>query len=271
MMEEFYYELTLTPPSAHYPLLFELLSNMTPLAIEERKGSLILRSDEALDDIAWALQTFEQKSGIPLNMVVEKRENEDWITKYQNAIQPIEVASFYVRPEWEPPKEEKIDIIINPALAFGSGHHETTASCLEALDKHLTPKMRLLDVGCGSGILSIASAKLGASVDICDTDPVAVESAIENFRLNTVTYQKSWVGSANQSEESYDFVIANIIADIILMIESDLKARVATNGILTLSGIIEQHISKVKDTFDDFEILEHIKKGEWHTLVLQKC
>ncbi len=269
-MEEFYYELTLTPPSEHYPLLFELLSSLTPLAIEESKGSLILRSDETLDDIEWALRAFEQKSGIPLKMIIEKKENEDWIANYQNAIQPIEVASFYVRPEWEAPKQEKIDIIINPALAFGSGHHETTSSCLEALDKHLHTKMKLLDVGCGSGILSIASAKSGAIVDICDTDPVAVESATENFRLNGVNYKKSWVGSANSSEESYDFVIANIIADIILMIQSDLKARVAENGILTLSGIIEQHISKVMEAFHDFEVLDHIKKGEWHTLVLTK-
>jgi len=121
-----------------------------------------------------------------------------------------------------------------------------------------------------SGILSIAAEKKGAIVDICDTDDVAVDSAKENFSLNNSHINNAWVGSANSTKNSYDIVIANIIADVILIINKDLKTAVKPNGILILSGIIDKYFQKVQEKFSDFTTIENIEKGEWHTLVLQR-
>jgi len=268
-MEEFYHELRLTPAS-QLPLFSELLFEMTQNAIEEKDGTIIIRDTEPLDDILWASEQFAEKLNITLKTTLTKEKNEDWINKYKNSINPIEVGSFYIRPDWVEKKSNLINIIINPALAFGSGHHETTSSCLIAIDKYIKNGDTLLDVGCGSGILSIAAEKKGAIVDICDTDEVAVNSAKDNFLLNTATIHTSWIGSADKSEKTYDIVIANIIADVILIINKDLKTAVKPNGILILSGIIDKYFSKVQKKFSDFHTLEKIEKGEWHTLVLQR-
>ena len=268
-MDEFYYELRLTPAS-QLSLFSELLFEMTQNAIEEKDGTIIIRDTESLDNILWASKQFAAKLHIPLKTTLTKEKNEDWINKYKNSINPIEVGSFYIRPDWVEKKENLIDIIINPALAFGSGHHETTATCLIAIDKYVQKSDTLLDVGCGSGILSIAAQKKGACVDICDTDELAVESAKENFHLNLATIHKSWTGSANKSTQTYDIVIANIIADVILIINKDLKTAVKPNGILILSGIIDKYFHKIEEKFSDFITVENIEKGEWHTLVLQR-
>ncbi len=268
-MDTFYYELLVTPTS-NLPIFSEFLFEITQNAIEEKDGSIIIRDTEPLEDILWACEQFAQKLGVSIQTHLEKKKNEDWISKYKNSITPIEVGSFYIRPDWEEKKEHLLDIIINPALAFGSGHHETTSSCLIAIDKYLQKGDTLLDVGCGSGILSIAAAKKGAVVDICDTDDVAVESAKENFTLNHVTINHDWVGSANHAKKEYDIVIANIIADVILIINKDLKTAVKPNGILILSGIIDKYFHKIEEKFSDFTTLEKIEKGEWHTLVLQR-
>ncbi len=267
MMQEHYYELTITP-SINLPLFIDLLSSLSDIAIEERGDSIILRDNEPLDDILWAVEEFSKKLDIPIKSTHHKKKNEDWIKKYKESIQPIEIGNFYIRPNWHQKRDDKIDIIIDPALAFGSGHHETTSSCIKVIDSLIKGGESFLDVGCGSGILSIAASKKGAIVDICDSDKLALKSAKVNFSSNSADYNRAWVGSANSTDKKYDIVMANIIADVILIIKKDLKDRVKENGILTLSGIIEKYIHKIEQNFSDFTILDHIKEGDWHTLVL---
>ncbi len=268
-MNEYYYQLIVTPES-ELQIFNDFLLQIMQNAIEEKDGSLIARDSEPLDDIEWAIQELGKKLGIPVQTTLSKEKNEDWINKYKSSIKPIEVGNFYVRPQWEKSKKDLIEIIINPALAFGSGHHETTYSCLQSLDKYTKANDTLLDVGCGSGILSIAAAKLDAVVDICDTDEIAIKSAQENFILNHVAYNKSWVGSATQTTQEYDIVVANIIADVLLFIHKDLKKSVKFGGILILSGIIDKYINKVQEKYKDFELIENIQNKEWYTLILKR-
>jgi len=268
-MSEFYYELVVKPQE-NLEFFSSLLLELTGSAIEHKDDMLIVRSEDELDDIVWVLEQTAKKLDTKVELNLSKKQNEDWINKYKSSIKPVQIASYYIRPEWVEKKENLTDIIINPALAFGSGHHESTSSCIELIDSYVNKNMTVLDVGTGSGILGICASKKDAVVDICDTDELAVESAKENFKLNLASFENFWVGSANKTQKTYDLVIANIIADIIIMINQDLKNRVGESGYLILSGIIDKYFEKVKDKFSDFELVEHIHKGEWNTLLLKK-
>lgn len=167
-------------------------------------------------------------------------------------------------------KEGKIDIIIDPALSFGSGHHETTSSCIEAIDEFVNEKSTVLDVGTGSGILAIAAAKKDCQVDICDTDEVCIKDTKSNFELNNANFNNSWIGSANNAQKKYEVVIANIVADVLVFIASDLKKCLNDKGILIISGILDKHIDKVLRKFKDLEQVKLIHKNEWITVVFKK-
>ncbi len=274
-MHKTYNELIITPSDA-YSHFIDFIFTLGFDAVEERENSIIVRSEDSMDMLLFALEEYRRRLSKSYNKEIfldtrfEIKKSEDWISKYKNSIRPVSIGSFYIRPSWEDANPEKIDIQIDPALAFGSGHHETTSSCIEMLEKYLIKDDTLLDVGCGSGILSIVASKLGAKVDMCDTDELAVKSAIENFKINDATYVDSWVGSLNKRTKEYDLVVANIIADILVMLSSDLRKSVKTNGYLILSGILDKYLDKVEDKFKDFDLLEKNKKNEWFTLVLKR-
>lgn len=268
-MKEFYYELTIDTISSQ-EIFLDLLTQLTESAIEIEENKLISRSEEDLSDVEFGINEFAKALNIECKTSLIKKKNEDWIKKYQESVKAVEVGKFYVRPTWIDKKDDKIDIIINPALSFGSGHHETTSSCLLAISKYVKSGDEVIDVGCGSGILSIAASKLGASVDICDTDDVCIESSKSNFSLNNASYNNAWIGSAAKSNKQYDVVIANIVADVLVMISKELKKCLKEGGTLVLSGILDKHLNKVLKKFDELSQVEVIQKNEWVTLVLKK-
>ena len=125
-------------------------------------------------------------------------------------------------------------------------------------------------MGCGSGILGLAATKLGAVVDLCDTDEQAVQSTQENFALNHEQFNHIWTGSVQKRTHEYDVVIANIIADVLIMLSSDLKKAVKNEGILILSGILDKYVEKVEAKFSSMTLVEKYQKEEWYTLVLKR-
>ncbi|MBD3840297.1 MAG: 50S ribosomal protein L11 methyltransferase [Campylobacterales bacterium] len=273
-MEKYYYELIIKPDS-YFELFLDLVSSLTDDAIEELDEQIIVRSEDELDVIKEGVEEFAKElsvafdSEIRCDITLEKKENQDWISIYQQSVQPVEIGTFYIHPSWYDGIEGKLNIIIDPTLAFGSGHHETTSSCVKAIEQYVKQDFTVCDVGSGSGILAIAAAKLGCVVDICDTDEVAVNDALNNFEMNNVQASHSWVGSANGTNKTYDVVIANIVADVLAMIAKDLKKITKQNGVLILSGIMAQHKQKVLNKFKDCTILDEIQQNEWVTLVLK--
>ena len=272
-MQETYHELVITP-TAYMEHFKDFLTSSLPVGFEEDEKQLIVRSEDELETLAWGLEQFAQALSEALDEKVSvkielfEKKSEDWITKYQEGIEAIRVGKFYVHPTWSEPSEELENIKIDPALAFGTGHHPTTASCLKAVSNHVSEGMEVVDVGCGSGILALAVSKLGAVVDLCDTDIVSVDNAKENFILNDASFRDIWEGSITATDKSYDIVIANIVADVLIFIASDLKK--ATRSKLILSGILDKYEEKVQKKFSDMKCVERICDGEWISLVMEK-
>lgn len=272
-MDEVYYELTIMP-SSHHELFADFLADTLPIGFEETQTGFIVRSEEELSTIQWGVEQFAEAlqkalgTAIDVEMTLQKKQTQAWVKAYQESVTPVDVAPFYVHPTWDNPAAERVNIAIDPALAFGTGHHPTTASCLEAVGRHVTPDDAVADVGCGSGILAIAAHKLGAKVDACDTDPVSVANTLQNCEINAVNLRHIWEGSITLSEQTYDVVIANIVADVLVVIAPDLKARLNPGGKLILSGILDKYEAKILETYADMHVFERIVKEEWVTLVV---
>lgn len=271
-MQATYNELIFTMPEDFVEFIADFVANIAGDAVEMGRGEVIVRSENDVNYIIEAVDALVATLGdaFEISYKVEEKANEDWIANYQNAIQPIEAGQFYIYPSWYEAKEDKINIKIDPALAFGSGHHATTFTCLEAIGQYVKGTERVLDVGCGSGILGLACRKLGATVELCDTDPISVDSCEANFALNHAEYEELWEGSANQAQGEYDLVIANIIADVLKFIAGDLKKATKSEGILILSGILDKKEQQVLEVYNDLKLLERKQKEEWVTLVYQK-
>jgi len=182
---------------------------------------------------------------------------EDWANSWKVYFKPVRIGRhFLIKPTWEEvePQAEDIILELDPGMAFGTGTHATTSLCLEALEEIVKPGITMFDLGTGSGILAIAAAKLGAKVEAIDLDPVAVKVAKDNVELNQVgdrvRVQQGDLGSVLSGQA--DLVVANIIADVILMLIPDLKRILKKEGEFLASGIIEHRSPEVEE-----ELLKH--------------
>ncbi len=274
-MQEHYFELVVKV-SSHHELFADFLSDTLPVGFEETNDGFIIRSEDELDTIVWGLEQFQEALQKALGEVIEldiqqtKLTNSDWVGSYQKSIQPVTIEKFYIHPTWDEENPNLINIVIDPALAFGTGHHPTTASSLKAISRYVKEGDTLIDVGCGSGILGIGAMKLGAIVDACDTDPVSVQNATVNAKMNGVAFSKIWEGSCSVTNTKYNIVVANIVADVLTFIAKDLKNALKENAVLVLSGILDKYEKKVLNFYKDCEIIERIIEDEWVTLVLNK-
>lgn len=274
-MQKKYYELFFIVEERYKNLFLDFAFDLGIEAIEEKDNGVYIRSHESLEELSWALEIFAQKLTTTFNLnhkiisnlsLVEK-ENKDWIQEYKKGIKPILVDNVYIHTTWQEEKKNFINIKINPALAFGSGHHESTYSCVKFLQKFSKSKLRALDLGCGSGILGIIMAKFGCNVEICDTDELAIDSSLENARLNGVDFHKTWCGSIDKANGLYNLIVANIIADVILILEKDIKNHLEDNAILILSGILDKYSTRIKEKFQDLELIDEMQINEWCSFV----
>ncbi|HUS87912.1 MAG TPA: 50S ribosomal protein L11 methyltransferase [Desulfosporosinus sp.] len=204
-----------------------------------------------------------QAKGISLKEV-------DWETAWKAYFKPIRIGEhFLIKPTWESVDLLEGDIVLelDPGMAFGTGTHPTTTLCLRTLEGVVKPGQRVFDLGTGSGILAIAAAKLGAKVDAVDLDSVAIRVAQENVDLNRVNDRvrvvRGDLGTVLTGQA--DVVIANIIADVILILLSDLKRLLHPDGEFLASGIIENRAEDVEEGLKEagFEIVERIEDSGW--------
>jgi ribosomal protein L11 methyltransferase len=177
---------------------------------------------------------------------VHRVEDQDWVTLTQSQFQPVEIThDFWIVPTWhEPPEEAKRFIRLDPGLAFGTGTHPTTRMCLRWIASQALPTQRVLDYGCGSGILAIAAALHGAqSVDAVDIDEAAITSTLLNAKANGVTLQ---AGLSDLAVGVYDTVLANILATPLKVLAPLLCSHVKPAGHLVLAGILERQAQELQ-------------------------
>lgn len=189
-----------------------------------------------------------------------QEEERDWVQSARDLLQPMEVGRhFYLVPEWrdDPTPEGRFRIVVNPGMAFGTGVHETTRLCIEALEDYLKPGMTVLDVGTGQGILARAAELLGAGkVIACDIDPIAVEIAGMGF-----------VGSVDAvAADTADIVMANISPEAIILLAGDLLRARKPGGVLLASGFEAHEVEQVRAALP--EAREARQKGNWALLVV---
>ena len=228
-----------------------------------------------------ALQPFKEAhpafGSLPLTM--ENVEDADWENNWKAFYKPMEIGErLIVIPDWEEADPHgRVALRLNPGLIFGTGSHATTRLCLQALERLVQPGMRVLDLGCGSGILSIAALLLGAdSAFGCDIDDKAVDVAYENAALNGIGKDRYTVRAGDVLSDrklradmgaGYDIVVANIVADVIIALAATARDLMAPDGYFLCSGIIDDRAAEVKGKLveNGFTILEENTSEGWYS------
>ena len=205
---------------------------------------------------------------------------EDWANTWKAYYKTTKIGKHMVIvPAWESydPQPEDVVISMDPGMAFGTGTHETTKLVIELLEKYVTPGCRMLDVGCGSGILAICASKLGAGeCKAYDIDPVAVRVARENIEnsgeSNITCDQSDLLRQVDKSGGAYKVVTANIVADIIIRLAPDVGEYMADDAVLLASGIITERADEVIAVLEQngFKIIENLTENGWCALALVK-
>ena len=220
-----------------------------------------------------------------LDILSEEMKDEDWSENWKQFFKPIEIGNrVLVVPQWETeiPKSDRVKFLINPGLSFGTGSHESTKMCIEEIEKHVKDGDKILDLGCGSGILSVIALLLGASEAwAVDIDPMAVEVAYSNLLLNGLPKEiyHGFDGDITSdkglreklAETKYDIVLANLVADVIIALSGFVKDFVKPGGVFICSGIIIERKDEVVDALEKagLKVKEVRTMGEWAAAVCE--
>lgn len=242
--------------------------------------SLFIPSEKNIEEYISFVR--ERLVSLSIDASVElKGHNEvDWENAWKQYYAPIPLGKITIVPAWQKDeysvREGEIPVYMDPGMAFGTGTHETTRLVIRLLEKYMTAGDRVLDVGTGSGILAICAAKLGAgNVFACDLDPVAVKVARENVRdsglSNIECAASDLLKSVKKADGGYNVIMANIVADIIMRLNPDIKAYLSTDGVYIISGIIMPRSDEVKASLDrcGFDIVECITENDWCAMAVK--
>ncbi len=248
------------------------------LSSEER---ILKELEEGLDDLSRFVDVGER------TMTVSETEDKDWMNNWKQYFKPFTVEDILIKPTWEelPEKDkDKLLIQIDPGTAFGTGQHETTQLCIRQLRKYMTSNAKVLDVGTGSGILGITALKLGADwVFGTDLDENAVIAVEENRMANEIPARQFQVVKGNIIDDKdiqdqagygkYDIATANILAEVILMLQKEIPMHLKKGGIFIMSGILNTKEKTVKEALyanEELEIIETMHQGEWVSVTARK-
>lgn len=236
---------------------------------ERRKQAIVKRFEE----------TFAEREDIVYTIDFYDFEEEDYQNSWKKYFYTQKISErFVVKPTWREyePQEDELVIEIDPGRAFGTGTHPTTSLCIKLMEENIKEGNTVIDVGTGSGILMVAAEKLGAGKIVgTDIDPVAVEVAEENLLLNKVDMEKAKAYAGDLvtvvQNEKFDVVVANILADVLLILLKDISRVVKKDGLVIFSGIIEDKLEEMKRAVEEvgLEILEVKADKEWRAMLMR--
>lgn len=224
-------------------------------------------------------ETFDEREDIIYTIDFYDYEEEDYQNSWKKYFYTQKISErFVVKPTWRDyePEDDELIIEIDPGRAFGTGTHPTTSLCIKLMEENIKPDTTVIDVGTGSGILMVAAEKLGAKKIVgTDIDPMAVEVAEENLILNKVDMEKAKAYAGDLvsvvREEKFDVVVANILADVLLILLNDISRVVKEDGLIIFSGIIEDKLEEMKRAIEEagLKILEVKADKEWRAILIQ--
>ena len=248
---------------------------------DEDDGELLSRVREELEDMRSYMDIGEG------TITESETEDKDWMNNWKQYFKSFSIGDIFIKPTWEEESDEmqgKTVVHIDPGAAFGTGAHETTQLVIKQLTKYLKKGDEVLDVGCGSGILSIVSLLLGAGHALgTDLDPVAIVASRENAEVNGISEEAFTLMEGNIIDNreikdavgynKYDIVAANILAEVLVPLSGIIAEHMKTGAYLITSGIIDDKEELVVKTFNenpDFEIVEVNHQGEWVNVTVKK-
>ena len=250
------------------------------LGEEEDKGSILMNVRKELEEVRSYLEVGE------CTIEESQTEDVDWVNNWKQYFHQFYIDDILVIPSWEKVEkkdEDKLVIHIDPGTAFGTGTHETTQLCIRQLKKYVEKGARILDVGCGSGILGMLALKFGAGYSVgTDLDPCAIEATHENMEVNGISKEQYEVMIGNIIDdvsvqdavgyEKYDVVAANILADVLVPLTPVIVRQMKQGGIYITSGIIDVKETVVAEAVKaaGLEVLEVNRQGEWVSVTARK-
>jgi ribosomal protein L11 methyltransferase len=276
-----YIEFTITVPHASREAVLNRVMELGSLGIVERAGDFVayFPADSDGGEISGALDAFRhtlKSSGLDpdFSYVWAELPDQDWNESWKKSFSPIPVGRrLSILPPWEDVPEGRTGIIVDPGMAFGTGHHETTKTCLELIEEW-APRLRgsrFLDIGTGTGILAIAAVRLGFSEAVgLDTDPLAVEAASRNVSLNGLDSVHILPGDISAARGTYGMIVANLISGVLIGIARKLAARLEPQGIVVLSGMLAgQEDDVIRAALKaGLGLKDKLSDGKWVTLVM---
>ncbi|NTU42587.1 MAG: 50S ribosomal protein L11 methyltransferase [Nitrospirales bacterium] len=278
-----YYEIKIKVSAEAQEALFEGLTGIGCLGMVEEAGEIIAYFSDNLgiDSIRSGMESVKKnirESGLDGEIsydflfLAERDWNETWKKKFQ----PIDVGqNLTIIPPWMEKKEGRMNLIIDPGMAFGTGHHETTKACLSFIEKIAKGERKesCLDVGTGTGILAIGASMLGYGQILgVDIDPLAIDAANRNIGLNNLTNITIKEGTISVTEGVYDLITANLMSEILIRIAPELAARLNMGCHALLSGMITGQEPEVIKEMEacGLHLLESFTDGRWVTLIMEK-
>jgi ribosomal protein L11 methyltransferase len=241
------------------------------------KISIFVPEEKNLSEYVTFIDAKLESLSIPFEKNIEGMEEENWADSWKKYFKPIKLGRVTIVPAWENYEcaENEVIIKIDPGMAFGTGTHETTRLVMKIMQDVVRGGERVLDVGCGSGILAITASKLGAkSCNAYDIDPVAVKVAAENAEMNNMSDKVSFIKGdlCDKIDGKFDIVCANIVADVIIMLTEGIDNFMKDDALFICSGIIDIRANDVVNALEKngFEIIKTCTKDNWCAYVTRK-